>query len=183
MTSNTPQRTGRRSALDLLRRVRSTEIRPDEVSTHERRVCVAYLRLEGYTQEEIAEIFQVHRQTIVRDEAALRKETAKLVDDLDARAMAGGLLGWARHITAKALKEKDFALAWKVQRELVTDLQGLGYLPKAAEQHDIRVGTFVDLARLAAQQEPPVEIVTDAVTPALPGTSETEADMAGTESG
>jgi len=152
------EKSGRRSALDLLRRVRSGEIRPEEVSTHERRICVTYLRLEGYTQEEISEIFEVHRQTIARDERALRNETARLVDDIDARAMAGGLIGWARHITTKALKEKDYSLARTDQRELVSDLQGLGYLPKAAEQHDIRVGTFVDLARLAVQQETDVQL-------------------------
>ena len=165
MQTDTPQRPGRRSALDLLRRVRAREVRPVEVTTHERRICVAYLRLEGYTQEEIAEIFEVHRQTIARDEQAIRKEMAHLVDDLDARAMAGGLLGWARHITAKALKEKDYALAWRVQRELVSDLQSLGYLPRAVEQHDVRVGTFVDLARLATQQQPTLDAETQRTLP------------------
>jgi DNA-binding XRE family transcriptional regulator len=154
MQEEMPRRTGRRSALDLLRKIRSREILPNEVSTQERRICAAYLRLEGYTQEETAEIFEVSRQTISRDEAALRRETARLVEEIDVKAMTGGLIAWARHITAKALKEKDHALAWRVQRELVSDLQGLGYLPKAVEQHDIRIGTFVDLARLAAQENP-----------------------------
>ena len=148
-----PRRPSRRSALELLRKVRTREVRPGEVSREERRVCVAYLRLEGYTQDEIAEIFQVHRHTIARDERAVQKEMGRLVDKLDVRAMAGGLVAWARHITAKAIKEKDYALAWKIQRELVADLQALGYLPKAAELHDVRIGTFVDLARLAGERE------------------------------
>ena len=52
------------------------------------------------------------------------------------------------------IKEKDYGLAWRVQREVIADLQSLGYLPKAAERHDVQVGTFVDLARLAIEQVP-----------------------------
>ena len=67
-----------RAVRDLLRQVRSQEIDPSKIDPHERRACVAYLRLEGYTQEEIGQIFGVHRQTIARDEKALREEAAKL---------------------------------------------------------------------------------------------------------
>ena len=95
---------------------------------HERRICVAYLRLEGYTAEEIAEIFDVHRQTISRDQKALRQEAGRLVDEMDARSVSGGLIAWARHLTARALKAKDTGLAWKIQKELVGELRALGYL-------------------------------------------------------
>ena len=107
-------RSNRRGALELLRKVRSREVQPADVSPEERRVCVAYLRLEGYTQEEMAEIFQVHRQTIARDERVIRERTARLVDQIDVRAMVGGLISWGEHIAAKAMREKDYALAWKV---------------------------------------------------------------------
>ncbi len=144
----------RRNTIEILKRLRGGELQPDQIKTHERRVCVAYLHLEGYTQDEIAEIFGVCRRTIARDERANRKSLAKLVDDLEVRSVAGGLIGWASHLTAKAIKGKDFGLAWRVQREIVADLQSLGFLPKAAEKHDIQVGTFVDLARLAIEQTP-----------------------------
>ncbi len=135
-------------ALALLKQVREGMIAPKELSTQERRVCVAYLRLEGYTQEEIAEIFGVHRQTIARDERANRKDAARLVDELDLRSVAGGLIAWAKHLTAKALKAGDHALAWKIQRELLSDLQSLGYLPRSTEQHYVEVRTVADLVRL-----------------------------------
>ena len=164
-----PRRPGRANALNLLQRVRSGDLPPEEVSTHDRRVCVAYLRLEGYTQEEIAEIFEVHRQTVTRDEAAIRKRAARFVDDLDVRAVAGGHVGWARHLTAKALKEKDYGLAWRIQRELLGDLQSLGFLPKAVEQHDVRVGTFVDLARMAVEHGAAEDAAETVGGPELPG--------------
>jgi len=89
---------------------------------------------------------------------------ARLVDELDVRSVAGGLIAWAKHLTAKAIREKDYALAWRVQREVVADLQGLGYLPKVAQQHEVRIGTFADLVKLALEPlavepngAPPVE--------------------------
>lgn len=101
----------------------------------------------------------MHRHTIARDEKANRAEVARLVDELDVRSVAGGLIAWAKHLTAKAIREKDYALAWRVQREVVADLQGLGYLPKVAQQHEVRIGTFADLVKLAVEPNgaPPVE--------------------------
>ena len=144
---------GRAGAIQLLGKLRSGETAPSAITRPERRACVAYLRLEGYTQEEMAEVFQVSRQTIARDERANRKRAARRVEDVDAQAVAGGLIGWAEQLTAKALKEKDYALVWRIRRELVADLQSLGYLPKAPQQHTLQIGTFVDLARLAVDQE------------------------------
>ncbi len=150
------QRSGRRGALAILRRVRSGEMQPEEVCMHERRICVAYLRLEGYTAEEIAEIFDVHRQTISRDQKALRQEAGRLVDEMDARSVSGGLIAWARHLTARALKAKDMGLAWKIQKELVGELRALGYLPQAVARHDVHVGavTTTDMILWAQNRKP-----------------------------
>jgi len=138
--------------VDILRKIREGFLNPKEISISDRRVCVAYLRLEGYRQEEIAQIFKVHRQTVIRDEKANRLEAAKLVDDIDVKSVAGNLMGWARNLTAKALREKDYGLAWRIQRELVSDLQSLGYLPRSPEQYHVQIGTFVDLVQLAMKK-------------------------------
>ena len=137
------------NVVDTLKKIHEGFLDPKEISISDRRVCVAYLRLEGYTQEEIAEIFKVHRQTIIRDERANRREAAKLVDEIDVKSVAGSLIAWARHLAAKALREKNYALAWKIQRDLVSDLQSLGYLPRSPEQYHVQIGTFVDLVQLA----------------------------------
>ena len=124
----------RRTAIQVLNQLRAGAIEPGEISLHERRVCVAYLRLEGYTQEEAAEIFGVHRHTISRDEKANRLAQARLVDEVDLKSVAGGLIGWAKHLTAKAIKAQDHGLAWRIQRELLADLDKLGYLPRVDDQ-------------------------------------------------
>jgi len=129
---------------------------------------VAYLRLEGYTQDEIAEIFRISRQTVSRDEKVNRRRAAGEVDEIDVKSSAGRLMGLAEHLTAKALREKDYALAWRIQRELVQDLQSLGYLPKAVEQHQVQLATFLDLARLAAETRPEALVPEAAQAKALP---------------
>jgi len=140
------------NVLDTLKKINGGFLDPKEISTSDRRVCVVYLRLEGYTQEEIAKIFKVHRQTIIRDERANRRETAKLVDEIDVKSVAGSLIACARHLAAKTLREKNYALAWKIQRELISVLQSLRYLPRSAEQFRVQIGTFVDLVQLATKK-------------------------------
>lgn len=140
------------NVVDILKRIREGSLDPKEISISDRRVCIAYLRLEGYRQEEIAHIFKVHRQTIIRDEKANRKDAAKLVDEIDVKSVAGNLIIWARNLAAKALREKDYGLAWKIQRDLISDLQSLGYLPRSPEQYNVQIGTFVDLVQLATKK-------------------------------
>jgi len=137
------------NVVDTLKKIRGGFLDPKEISTSDRRVCVVYLRLEGCTQEEIAEIFKVHRQTIIRDERANRRETAKLMDEIDVKSVAGNLIAYARHLIAKTLREKKYGLAWKIKIELISVLQSLGYLPRSAEQLRVQIGTFVDLVQLA----------------------------------
>jgi len=150
------------NVIDILKRIRERSLDPKEISISDRRVCIAYLRLEGYTQEEIAQIFKVHRQTIIRDEKANRQEAAKLVDEIDVKCIAGDLIISASHLAAKALREKDYGLAWKIQRELINDLQGLGYLPRSPEQYHVQIGTFVDLVQLATKKVDAEVIESDA---------------------
>ncbi|GAI32994.1 unnamed protein product [marine sediment metagenome] len=108
--------------------------------------------MEGYTQEEIAQIFKIHRLTIIRDEKANRKDAAKLVDEIDVKSIAGDLIISASHLYAKALREKDYGLAWKIKRDLISDLQSLGYLPRSPEQYNVQIGTFADLVQLAMKK-------------------------------
>lgn len=139
------------NVVDLPTKIREGRLAARQVPVDQRRICVAYLSLEGYTQEEIAEIFKVSRQTIIRDQKANRREAAKLVDEIDVKSMAGEHIAVARHFAAKAIRDKDYGLAWKIHRELIADLQSLGYLPRSPEEHRIQIGTFVDLVELAAK--------------------------------
>jgi len=140
------------NVVDILKRIRERSLDPKEISIPDRRVCIAYLRLEGYTQEDVAEIFKISRQTIIRDEKANRQEAAKLVDEIDVKSIAGDLIISASHLAAKALREKDYGLAWRIKTELIGKLQSMGYLPRSPEQYHVQIGTFVDLVQLAMKK-------------------------------
>jgi len=161
------------AVVTILKKIQQGLLDPKEISVSDRRACVAYLRLEGYTQEEIAGIFKVHRQTILRDEKAIRSEAARLVDEIDVRNIAGELIALAHHLQAKALREKDYGLAWRIERELIQDLQSLGYLPRSPERHQVQIGTFADLVELACKPVDSEVIEPQVDSPkALPGPPE-----------
>ena len=138
--------------MDILKRIHEGSLEPKEISISDRRVCIACLRLEGYTQEEIAQIFKVTRQTIIRDQKAVHLDAAKLVDEIDVKSVASDLIVWANQLVSKAMREKDYALVWKIKRELINELQSLGYLPRSPEQYNVQIGTFVDLVQLATKK-------------------------------
>ena len=128
-----PEKRKAPGVIELLAKLQSAQVSPDEVTTEERRMCVSYLRLEGYTQEEMAKIFNVHCATIGRDEKIMAERAAKMIKDLKPQAVVAGLISWAKHLTAKAMKEKDYALVWRVQKELVDVLTSLGLMGRRSE--------------------------------------------------
>ena len=141
------------SPVDILRQIKDGSIEPQQISLQVRRDCVQYLRHEGYTHQEIAEIFKVSRQTIIRDEKAIRAEHSILVKDLDIDAIAGELIVVANNLMAKLIRNKDYFPAWKIQCDLITKLQSLGYLPKAAEKLNLNVTSLADLIKLAEENQ------------------------------
>ena len=119
-----------RGVIELLAGLQAGAASPDDVSTEERRMCVSYLRLEGYTQDEMAKVFAVHRATVSRDEKVLAERAAKMIQGLNTDAVAGGLIAWAKHLTARAMKDRNHALVWRIQKELVDKLESLGLVGK-----------------------------------------------------
>lgn len=141
------------NVVTTLKHIREGSINPKDIPARQRQLCVAYLRLEGYTQIEISEIFKVNRITIIRDEKIIRKGYKKLIDELDVKAIAGELIATASQLISKAVRKEDYGLAWRIRSELITKLQSLGFLPKAAEQVNIHMNSFVDLMRFAENLE------------------------------
>lgn len=131
--------------IELLAKLQSGEVRPAAITLEERRSCVNYLRLEGYTQEEMAKIFGVHRATIGRDEALLAERAGQGIADIKTKEVAAGLIAWAKHLTAKAMKAKNHALVWRIQKELTEKLEELGIiaaLPRASDAPTQWVAVF-----------------------------------------
>ena len=63
----------RKGGVEILKGIHEGRINPKEISIHERRLCVAYLRLEGYTQEDIADALGLTSIHVNRVLQSLRK--------------------------------------------------------------------------------------------------------------
>lgn len=132
-----------RGVIDLIRRVRAGELAPSLLSPEDRRACVGYLTLEGYSVADIAAVLRTSDRTVARDRVKVREENAveaspELLPRMVGRliAEADATIGRLRRIgrekeTPPAAKVDAERGAWAATRELVQSLQRLGYLPTA----------------------------------------------------
>ena len=132
--------------MSLVRKLHEGALAPSSVSTDSRLVCVEYLTNEGYSAEEIAEIFKVSSRTINRDRREIRESHAVVRDPALVGQQVGQLMQQAdlaiqrlRRIGKEsncpaAVKVEAERGAWSVTREVVEALQSLGYLPTAAQE-------------------------------------------------
>ena len=133
-------------ALMLLREIKAGNLNPKSIRPADRRVLVSLLMAEGQSTADMAHLLDVSDKTIERDKRAIREENAIGKDPKFVEQMVGRLVGEAETCTQrirKALRERDATVADKVDGEhrcfqildeLAERLQGLGYLPTAAQR-------------------------------------------------
>ena len=128
--------------LSLIKRIKEQRLDPVVLSAEDRRRCVEMLWGEGYSVAEIAQILKVGERTIYRDRGELRSAQALRVDAQFPAQMAGELIRQAELSTSKlrriARESEASAMerlmaeqaAFRVQLDLITKLQSMGYLPR-----------------------------------------------------
>jgi transposase len=158
----------------LLQRIKSGEIDGKSLDQTARRTIAVYLLSEGYSVQETAEILKVSDRTIERDKKAFRQANAIERDPSLVKEMAGRLITEAElcvHRIRKFARDKDAAPGVKIEAEhrcyqIIADeiqrLQGLGYLPTAAQKIEADLthyaGQVPDLATLRSQVDQLKEI-------------------------
>ena len=140
------QHGGPRTALSIIRDLKSGRLSGSSLARDDRQRCVEHLTAEGYTTAEIAEVLGVCERTIGRDRPAIRSANALERDPRLVGEVVGRLVQQAEASVARCRRigrEKDAPpsarvdaerTAWTVSRELVETLQKLGYLPTAAQE-------------------------------------------------
>jgi len=116
------------NVLDTLKKIREGFLDPKEISISDRRVCVDYLRLEGYTQEDIAEIFKVHRQTIIREEK--QKVIVHLCQESSASSISFNQGAWILGSEIATEFRSNWQITGWARNGDVTKLSPLARLPK-----------------------------------------------------
>jgi transposase len=176
-----------RSVLTLLRDVHEGRLSGQMLAKPDRIRIVEHMTAEGYGASEIAEVLKVTERTVTRDRADARAMNALTVTPGFVLETVGQLAATADQVKRRlrrigrdtSAKPADRIAAemgvWQVERELVTTLQGLGYLPTAATEINARISgdahlpatseLLAELDRLRALPD----IVASDGTPVVPG--------------
>lgn len=120
-----------KNAAEVLSMIRDGTVQASKLSTQDRRPVVAYLRLEGYSKEDMSRLFDISSSTIDKDLKFLSKDRTKIMKGLSLLEVAGRLTEVAKHLSRKARREGSFGTAWKIEKELIESLQNLGFLYRA----------------------------------------------------
>ncbi len=153
----------------LLQKIQSGAVDPKCIASADRRQVVAVLMADGYATPEIAQVLKVSDRSIERDKAALRQANAIVQDPKLVPRMVGRLVGEAElsvQRIRKATRDKTVPAAVKVDAEhrcyqivsdLVQRMQGLGYLPIAAQRMEAdlthHLGETPDFGQLLTETE------------------------------
>ncbi len=136
-------------SLEIVNRLKEKELSGKDLPINVRQEIVNILRHE-HTQAEMAFILSVNDSTIVRDVKVLKKAAAKNFG-LDITELAADLQRTASFLKGKAIKAKDYKLAWQIERELIEAMQNLGYVYREPTEIKTEVEAGPELIKLLGQ--------------------------------
>jgi len=130
-------------------------IDPESLDKEQRRLVVAYLdgprKLAGelrpvYTQEEMAGILHVSRQTINTDLRAIRRHFGAQVLTTDIKEVAGELHRSKQIAQYHARLNENWALYWAIESSYIEALMRMGIIQREKVRLDVSGGLTVEHA-------------------------------------
>jgi len=116
----------KRTPLEILHALKGGELEPQELSQDERRTCVEVLREEGYSLARVAALLGVSPTTVARDERKIAEVRAAEAPPILSKVLrAVQLERTADKVKSKAVEARDWALVWRVEKELQQLLSAL----------------------------------------------------------
>ena len=127
--------------LSLIQQIKDGTLNPKILSIDSRKECVKIMKGEGYTNPQIAQIFQITDRQIRRDVKQIREDNPLTPSIEFAKQTVGDVVikALAHHDyfvrlsnskdCSSAEKIQSRVAAWQVLKGLVEKLQSLGYLP------------------------------------------------------
>jgi len=138
-----------RSAIDILRLIKSQELDAKSLKPEDRRTCVLYLWGDGLSTSEIAHLLRCHDRTIERDRREIRESNSLRPDPGFADRVAGELMtegDMAISRIRRAARDPSATPGDRIAAEKscfdiccqrIDRLQSLGYLPHAARRTEL----------------------------------------------
>ena len=126
-------------ATDILSKIQSKQIDPDQLTTEQRRIVVRFLFHDRkMTKTEMAEVLKVARSTIYEDRKAIDREEVGATFIVDEIEMVKDLVSSAEVAIARLFRKGKEKEAFDVQDKLIDRLQTLGYVKRVAQEHNLR---------------------------------------------
>ena len=135
------------STLDVVARLKEKKITGKDLPRDVRMNVVNVLR-RTYTEAEIGHLLGLSHRTITRVVKASREDESGLVADLTIDKVAGESIAIARMLQTAAWKKGSLGLVWQIQRELVANLQSMGYVHTAPTEIKGEVEAGPELIKL-----------------------------------
>lgn len=144
------------SAPFLLGLIAKQKIEPQQLTKHQRRVCVRYLLQDmKHTQTEIATILKTTCATVTRDKQQIIKQNAWYVDDIDEKKWVVDLIQTAEVAAARLFRNGKHKEAFDVKVKCIEMLQSLGYITKKPLEVDLTAQlSFQELLKHASEIKP-----------------------------
>jgi len=134
-----PSLLSQKPALELVDRIKRSDLNPKHLHRPERLTIVDMLRWEGWGQAKIADLLKCSHRTVKRDIRVLKSRNAGLVKEYTVDRVADETVAMAEGLRQKALAKGDIATAWRITKELPEVLQSLGKLHKEPVQVDVNL--------------------------------------------
>lgn len=142
------------STLDVVALLQKKKISGADMPKDIRLNVVNVLR-RTYTEAEIGHLLELSHRTITRITRILRDNEAELVKDLTIDKVAGESIAIARRLQTAAWKKGNLSLVWQIQRELIANLQSMGYIH--TEPKEIKIDEKIEagpaLIKLLGQKD------------------------------
>lgn len=123
-----------KNAISMFEAIKANTLNPRSLKRNERLQLVAFLRNEGLTQEEIANLLSFCAKTIWLDCRDIKRNAARLINEISVERVGGELIREAEVLISKAKKAKDYKLAWQIRCELIDKLQSMGFVYRAPDK-------------------------------------------------
>ena len=144
------------NAMIMLTKLKDGTLLPENLLPEMRRICITFLDDEGIRNEEIANTLHCSVSTVENDLRVIRESYGNLITSVDYKMVLSIYLRDAAHYKKKAVKEKDYRLAWQIDNDLIDRLMALGFLKRAPDELIVKT-------QKAEELTPEEEMAIDAV--------------------
>ena len=146
-----PESDGARRVLDLVRGLQEGSVKPEGLSKTERLACTEYFFGEGMRPIEIAKLLDVDDRSVRRYRAEIAEKNMLERDPELAKLIAGRMftkVDYADSALRRVIRDERASPSDKIdacrvlvesEAKLIQALQGMGYLPSAAQRIDATV--------------------------------------------